>query len=84
MIQSPIENHYVAVEFDYGNGGVNIELRQKVILQVSFRELHIDMLKNMLLVFPWNMTKKDLSVLVILFFNYIFDHNYERLPSAIK
>ena len=35
MIHSPIENGYNEVDFDDGNGGVNTEPLQKVILQVS-------------------------------------------------
>ena len=46
VIKSPIEIYYIAVKFDDGIRGVNTELRQKVILQVSFHELHIGMQKN--------------------------------------
>ena len=46
MIQYPIENDYITVEFDDRNGWVKTELRQKVLLQVSVRELHIDILKK--------------------------------------
>ena len=69
---------------DNENGGVNTEIRQKVFLLVSFRELHIDMLKQKLLGFPWHMMKKYLSVLVILIFDYFFRHNCEILTIAIK
>ena len=52
VIQYPIKNYFIAIKFDDGNGGVKTELRQKVIPQVSVRELHIYMLKNILLGFP--------------------------------
>ena len=45
MIQLTIENHCITVKFYDVNIEVKTELRQKVILQLSFRELHIDMLK---------------------------------------
>ena len=48
---------------------MNTEIHQRVILQVSVRELHIDVLKKMLLDFPWHTDLKDLSVLVILLLN---------------
>ena len=63
---------------------MNTELRQMVLLQVSFCELHIDMLKQMLLGFPWHMMKTYLSLLVILICDYFFHHNDEILTSAIK
>ena len=66
MIQSPIENDYIVGNFDNGNGVVKAELRKKVILQVSFCELYIYILKKMLLGFPWHTIKQDFSVLVIL------------------
>ena len=46
MIQSPIENYYITVKFDDVNIEVNTEIHQKVLFRVSFRELHIDTLKN--------------------------------------
>ena len=45
MIQYPIVNYYITIKFDDGNGGVKTEPNQKVIFQVSFHELNIDMLK---------------------------------------
>ena len=51
-IQSPISNYYITFKFSDVTIGVNTELRQKVILQVSVRELHIYTPKNMLLGFP--------------------------------
>ena len=46
LIQYPIVNHYITVEFDDVKRGVKTELRQKVFIQLSVRELHIDMQKN--------------------------------------
>ena len=46
VIQTPIENYYITVKFDVVNIVVNTELFQRVLLQVSVRELHIDMLKT--------------------------------------
>ena len=46
MIQFPIENYYIRVKFDNVLRGVNIELRQKMLLQVSVREVHIYMQKK--------------------------------------
>ena len=46
VIKSPIENNNISVEFDYGNEEGNTELCQKVLIQVSLRELHIDTLKK--------------------------------------
>ena len=45
VIQSNIENDYITVNFDDGNGGVKNEIRQNVPLQVYVNELHKDMLK---------------------------------------
>ena len=68
VIPFPIANEYIAVKFDYGNGGVKTGLHQKVRLQVSIRELHLVMQKKTLLGFPCHMIKKDLLVLVIILF----------------
>ena len=57
MIQYTIANGYIKVKFDDGNGGVKTAQCQKVIIQVSVRELHIDMLKNVPMGFPWRMMK---------------------------
>ena len=57
VIKYNIENDYITVKFDEGDEGVKNELRQKVLLQVSFHELHIYMLKKLLLGFPWHTTK---------------------------
>ena len=46
VIQYLIVNYYIAVNFDDGNIGAKNELRQKVLLQVSVRELHIEILKK--------------------------------------
>ena len=46
MIQSAIENCYITVKFDNGNGGLKTELCHKVLLQLSFYELHTYMQKN--------------------------------------
>ena len=45
VIQSPIVNYYITVNFDNGIRVVNAELFQKLLLQVSVRGLHIVMLK---------------------------------------
>ena len=58
LIQSPIKNYYVTVKFDDGIRIVKIELHHKVLLQVSVHELHINMIKKMLLNFPWHMMKR--------------------------
>ena len=47
---------------------MNTEIRQKVLLQVSVHELHIDTIKKMLLGFPWHTIIMEISVLVILIF----------------
>ena len=46
MIQYHIENYYITVKFNDGNGGLKTELRQKVLLQVYVREPHIEILKR--------------------------------------
>ena len=51
VIQSPIAKYYITIRFDDGVRGVKIKLCQKVILQVSILELHIDMIKKMMLGF---------------------------------
>ena len=66
------------------NKGVKAEPRQEVLIQVYFRGLQIDILKNDATNFSMAYEKKDLSVLVILLFNQLFRHNYELRPSAIK
>ena len=76
LIQYPILNYYIKVKFYDVNGGVNTELHHKVLLQVSFPELHKYIIKMILMVFPWYVIKKYLFVLVILIFNYFFHHNY--------
>ena len=84
VIKYTTDNDYIEFKFNNGNVGVNNELLQKVLLRVSFRELHIDMLKNMLLGFPWHMMKNDLPVLVVQLFYEFFFNNYKIWPSAIK
>ena len=69
IIQSTIENHYITVKFDNLNMVVNIELRHKVLFKVSVRELQIDILKNIILIFPWHTIQNYWSVLVIMIFN---------------
>ena len=44
VIPYHIVNDYIAVKLDGGIRGVKTELRQKVLLHVSFSELHIDKL----------------------------------------
>ena len=46
VIQNPIENDYIKVSFYYEHGVVNNEIRHKVLLRVSFRVLHIDIVGN--------------------------------------
>ena len=46
MIRYPISNYYITVKSYGGNGEVENGLRQKVILQVSVHELHIDKQKK--------------------------------------
>ena len=77
MIKSHIANNYIAVNIYDGNVGVKTKLRQNELLQLSVRELHIYMLKNMLLGFPWHMAKNYLSVLLILLLDYCLHHNDE-------
>ena len=45
VIKYPISNDYITVNCYDGIRGLKTEIRQKVILQVSVRELHIEMLK---------------------------------------
>ena len=60
VIPYPISNDYIRVKFDDLIIGVKTEPHQKVLLQVSVRELHIDMLKIILLIFPWHAIIKEL------------------------
>ena len=46
MIQYTISNDYTTVKFYDGTVGLKTESLKKVILLVSFRGLHIDMLKT--------------------------------------
>ena len=46
MIHFTIVNNSIKFELDDGNRGANTGIHQKVLLQVSVRELHIDMLKK--------------------------------------
>ena len=46
VIQSTISNCFIKVKIDDGNGRSKTELRQKVLFQVSVRELHINTLKK--------------------------------------
>ena len=57
VIQSTIANDYIKVKFDDRNRGLKTEPHQKVILQVSGHELHIDIPNKTLLRFPWYMKK---------------------------
>ena len=45
VIPSPIASDYIKVKFYDGNGVVKTEIRQKVLLHVSVREIHTDMQK---------------------------------------
>ena len=45
-MQPTIETDYISVKFDEVIRGVKTVPRQKVLLQVSVHELHIDILKN--------------------------------------
>ena len=45
VIQSPIENDYIKIKLDGGNGWVKNKLHKKFLLQVSVHELHIYMQK---------------------------------------
>ena len=84
VIQYPISNYYITVKFDSFIRGVKTEIRQNVLLWVSVSELNIDILKNILLDFPWYNTKNKFSVLVILVFGWFFRHSLKNWPSAIK
>ena len=84
VIKSCIENDYIVVKFDDGIRGSNTELRQKVLLQVSVHEVHMDIKKNTLLGFPLHTTKNEWSVLVILILDWFSQQNYKRWLSAIK
>ena len=84
VIQSHIANYHITVKFDDVIIGLHTVLLQKLLLQVYVRELHIDMIKKMLLGFLWHTTNKDLSILVILLFDYFFHQNYKIWPSTIK
>ena len=46
VIQSFVENYYIKLNLNDGNLGSKTELSQIVLLQVSVREIHIDMLKK--------------------------------------
>ena len=46
VIKYPIVNYYITFKFDDGIIVVKTEIHQKVILQVSVCELHIDKLKK--------------------------------------
>ena len=49
VIQYPISNDYITVQFCDGNGGVKTDIRLEVTLQVSVRGLYLDVLK----IFHW-------------------------------
>ena len=46
IIQYLISNYYIILKLDDVNGVSNTELHHKVLLQVFYREIHIDMLKK--------------------------------------
>ena len=52
LVQSAIENEYIAIEFDDINGGVKTKKNKKVLLRVYFHEQHREMQKRMLPGFP--------------------------------
>ena len=62
MIQYYIANNYITVKLDYRNGVVITEMHQEVLLQVSVIEMHMYILKNRLLGFPWHIMKKEFTV----------------------
>ena len=75
VVPYPISNHYIIVKFDGVNGGVKTGLRQKMIFQLSVRELHIDILKKDAAGFSMAFSEKDFSLLAIYTFNYFLHHN---------
>ena len=58
-ISYPIENDGITVNFYDGIRGVKTELRHKVLLRVSICEIYIDIIKKILLCFPWQMKKRN-------------------------
>ena len=62
VIKSSISNDYITVKFDDGIRGVKTKLCQKVLLQVSSRELHTGTLRKVLLGFPWHTIKKGFYI----------------------
>ena len=58
VIPYPVFNDYITVNFNDGIRGVKTEPLNKVLLQVSFHELHIYMIKKMLLGFPFHTIKQ--------------------------
>ena len=77
VIKSLIANYCIKLRLYDVDGGSNTELSHKVITRVSVYGIHIDMLKKFLLDCTWHMMKSDLSVFVILLFNYFFHLKYE-------
>ena len=60
MIQSTITNDCIKVNLDDGNVGKNSEICQRVIFQVSVRELRIDILNKYSTCFPMEYKKKEI------------------------
>ena len=46
VIQYPISNNFIRVKLDNGNEVTKMELCQKILLKISFHELHMDILKK--------------------------------------
>ena len=84
VIHFPIAYDCIKMNFDDGNIGSKTELCQRVLLQVSICELHIDMQNKYSTGFPWHMVKRGLSILVIPLFGNFFQHNQKIQHSAIK
>ena len=78
VIKSPIVNYCIKVNLYERIELANTELHQKVLPEVSVYGLHMHMQNTILLVFPWNMMKNHLSILLILIFDCFFRHTYKR------
>ena len=61
VIQSPIENYYITVKSDDGIIVVQTEIRHKLLLQLSVRELHIEILEKDATGFSMACNKKGIS-----------------------
>ena len=83
-MKSTISKYYITAKLDGITEGGKTEIRHRVLIQVYVCELHIYMLNKYDTGFPCHMMKDDLSVLVILFFNYFLRLNYKIQHSIIK